>query len=97
MTQHMPINIDVNEKQLEITWTTTDLRKYPSAILRSHCQCAACVSEVTGDVLIDRKKIAATEMTITYAQPQGNYGVALGFSDGHNTGIYTYEFLFSMR
>ena len=31
------------------------------------------------------------------AKPQGNYGVALGFSDGHNTGIYTYEFLFSMR
>jgi len=33
------------------------------------------------------------DVTITGIAPQGNYAVRLQFSDGHNTGIYSWDFL----
>lgn len=33
------------------------------------------------------------DVTITRVEPVGNYAVRLHFSDGHNTGIYTWSYL----
>ena len=33
------------------------------------------------------------DVTIQAIQPSGNYAVILFFSDGHNTGIYTWDYL----
>jgi DUF971 family protein len=33
------------------------------------------------------------DVTITRIEPVGNYAVRLHFSDGHNTGIYTWTYL----
>lgn len=36
------------------------------------------------------------EVTIDAIEPVGNYAVRLQFSDGHSTGIYTWELLYQL-
>lgn len=33
------------------------------------------------------------DVTITALEPVGNYAVKITFSDGHNTGLYTWDYL----
>jgi len=57
--------------------------------LRANCQCALCVSETTGQRLVDVKKIPA-DINPTEILPLGNYAVGITWSDGHSSGIYPY-------
>ncbi|MGB4810957.1 MAG: DUF971 domain-containing protein [Methylophilaceae bacterium] len=36
------------------------------------------------------------EVNITAIEPVGNYAVRLVFSDGHNTGLYTWDYLYDL-
>ena len=58
--------------------------------LRANCACAVCVSEVTGDRLIDPKTIPA-DINPEEILPLGNYAVGITWSDGHASGIYPYS------
>ena len=68
---------------------------YPARMLRLACRCAACREEMTGRPLLD---ITAVSQDIDAVQVQivGQYGIRIDWSDGHNTGIYTYEQLWEM-
>jgi ATP-binding protein involved in chromosome partitioning len=57
--------------------------------LRAKCACALCVSEATGERLVDIKKIPA-DINPTEILPLGNYAVGITWSDGHSSGIYPY-------
>lgn len=37
-----------------------------------------------------------SQVAISGIEPQGNYAVKLSFSDGHNTGIFTWQYLYSL-
>ncbi len=95
MQQIEPTNIDVSPARLLIEWSDGKRSEYPAPYLRGMCQCANCVSEVTGLLLIDRAKIAK-DIIITRAEPMGNYAVSLTFSDRHSTGIYSFAYLRDM-
>jgi Mrp family chromosome partitioning ATPase/DUF971 family protein len=58
--------------------------------LRANCACALCISEVTGQKLVDIKKIPA-DINPTEILPLGNYAVGITWSDGHSSGIYPYS------
>jgi ATP-binding protein involved in chromosome partitioning len=58
--------------------------------LRTDCQCAECIDEMTGKPLLDPTTVGEDVM-ISSAEPVGLYGLALNFSDGHNSGIYKLE------
>ena len=58
--------------------------------LRANCQCASCVSEVTGQRMVDIKKIPA-DINPQEILPLGNYAVGITWSDGHSSGIYPYS------
>jgi DUF971 family protein len=57
--------------------------------LRVDCHCALCVSESTGERLVDIKKISA-DINPVEILPLGNYAVGITWSDGHSSGIYPY-------
>ena len=59
----------------------------PSRALRLACRCAACQDETTGRPLLNPARVPAdiTPVTVT---PQGNYAVAIEWSDGHASSIY---------
>jgi Mrp family chromosome partitioning ATPase/DUF971 family protein len=58
--------------------------------LRADCHCASCVSESTGERLLDIKKIPA-DINPVDILPLGNYAVGITWSDGHSSGIYPYS------
>jgi Mrp family chromosome partitioning ATPase/DUF971 family protein len=58
--------------------------------LRANCPCALCVSEITGQRMVDIKKIP-NDINPVEILPLGNYAVGITWSDGHASGIYPYS------
>ena len=81
---------------LEITWGDEAPRRHDVRQLRCECTCAGCVDEMTGVRTLD---VAAVPQTvgITKMELVGNYAVKFVFSDGHDTGIYSWNRLYQMR
>jgi ATP-binding protein involved in chromosome partitioning len=73
-------------------WADGLSAEFSAADLRRRCPCAACVSETTGQRMLDPSSIP-DDLTQAGLHLVGNYAVGLRFSDGHETGIYTYSFL----
>jgi DUF971 family protein len=63
---------------------------YPARALRLACGCAACAEEMTGRRLLDPASIPADIKPLSVALV-GVYGLKIRWSDGHDTGIYTFE------
>lgn len=63
---------------------------YPARPLRLACGCAACVEEMSGRPLLDPAGIAEGIRPLSVALV-GAYGLRIQWSDGHGTGIYTFE------
>jgi DUF971 family protein len=57
--------------------------------LRCACKCAACIDEFTGALVLQKDKVPADVKPTTIA-PQGNYAVAVTWSDGHKSSIYPF-------
>lgn len=96
MTNPEPKNIDANESRLLIEWSDGTTKEYPARLLRQSCQCAYCISELTGELLLKKDEVVS-DIKITSAQPIGNYAISLGFSDGHTTGIFSYDLLYEVK
>ncbi len=94
------------QDRLLIEWSDGQKREYTFTQLRNNCPCATCrekrsqppeaaAPKSTGG-LIGLPVLSAAEarpLKILGMKPVGNYAYAIEFSDGHNTGIYTLEFL----
>jgi DUF971 family protein len=78
--------------RLEIEWADGHRTVYAAAELRGLCPCAGCVNEVTGVRMHDPAGVPA-DLTQSDARFVGNYGLALRFSDGHDTGIFPFRYL----
>jgi DUF971 family protein len=104
------INLKKDEK-LELEWPDGARSSFSVASLRALCPCAACritrdhknphdISPKSGQ----SKKPLLTVLpgnyekpiTVTDAELVGNYAIKLVFSDGHDTGIYSFEYLRSL-
>lgn len=62
----------------------------PLRAMRLACRCAGCIDEVTGDKRLNPEKVPE-DIRPTSVAVQGNYGVAVTWSDRHATSIYPYE------
>jgi DUF971 family protein len=60
--------------------------------LRLACKCAECVDEWTGARRVDETKVPLDVHPLNI-EPVGLYGLQIQWSDGHGTGIYTWETL----
>ena len=84
------------EGVLEITWGNEAPRRYDVRQLRCVCACAGCVDERTGVRTLDVETVPDT-IGITNMELVGNYAVKLVFSDGHGTGIYSWDRLYRLH
>jgi DUF971 family protein len=89
-----PESIDVTpEGGLRIVWPAPGREvTIPPFQLRDQCPCAGCVEEGTGRKLLDPATIP-DDIRIRDVKPVGNYAVQLHWSDGHTTGIYSWDTL----
>lgn len=78
---------------LEVEWDTAGhVAFFPARELRLRCPCAECVEEMTGRRLLQPASVPADVRPVA-AGLVGGYGLRLQWSDGHGTGIYTFEWL----
>lgn len=89
-----PVDIKAHTRDavLEIVWDDGQVSRLPYAFLRGECQCAGCVHEITRERLLDPATIPP-DIKIEDLQLVGSYAVRIGWSDGHATGLYTWQFL----
>jgi len=78
--------------RLRIAWADGVVSTYVPRYLRLLCPCAGCVDEMTGVRTLEPGQIdgAVYPTAIHYV---GRYALQLIWSDGHATGLYTFEYL----
>lgn len=88
--------------QLRIQWSSGEQRECSARALRESCPCATCrekrqnESKEPAALLPILSPAETLPLSISAMNPIGNYAYSIEFSDGHNTGIYSLEFLYSL-
>lgn len=77
---------------VHIAWPDGSESSLPNRDVRLACRCALCVDERSGAPLLDPAKVPVN-LQAEAVQPLGNYAVAITWSDGHSTGIYSWDHL----
>lgn len=77
---------------LVLDWSDGSTTRHPVRALRLACRCAQCVDEWTNAPLLDEQSVPADVRPIRI-EPVGRYGLQVEWSDGHSTGIYTFDTL----
>lgn len=80
------------ERVLLVAWQDGRERRLNLVALRGECRCARCVDEITGERILDLEGIDP-EIAITGMQLVGNYALKITWSDGHDSGLYTWPHL----
>jgi ATP-binding protein involved in chromosome partitioning len=87
----IPQSIEINPAgKLSIVWGDGEHHEYSPYNLRVACACALCVDENTGKQILDPSRVAL-DIGIEGYTMTGRYALTLTFTDGHNTGIYTFH------
>ena len=87
----MPHAINRRDDGLLVEWDAAGHQYlYPARSLRLACACAACVEEMSGRPLLDPSSIPPDVRPVSIALV-GSYGLRINWSDGHGTGIYTFD------
>ena len=79
-------------RTLGIVWDDGHESIYDTTHLRENCACAACVDEWTGEKKNFPGMLPQT-ITPVFIDSVGQYGLTIKWSDGHATGIYTFDYL----
>jgi DUF971 family protein len=77
---------------LRITWADGRECRFNAAALRRVCPCAQCVNEWTGERMLKPNTIA-DDVEIKDLSLVGRYALNFQWSDGHQTGIYSFRYL----
>jgi DUF971 family protein len=77
---------------LRITWSDDRVCHFTATQLRRACPCAQCVNEWTGQRTLQPDTIS-DELAIQDINVVGRYALNFRWSDGHETGIYSFRYL----
>jgi len=94
-TKHWPTEIRLKqaEKRLEVDFDDGVRFSYPAEFLRVESPSA----EVQGHGPADKKIVAGRQhVGILEIEPIGNYAIKIKFDDLHDTGIYSWEYLYGL-
>jgi DUF971 family protein len=80
--------------ELRIRWDDGLEVTLPTEYLRRRCPCATCLHEAEENALRGMFPLMlAGQNTITHIGQSGWNAMIITWGDGHNTGIYTWEYL----
>jgi DUF971 family protein len=91
-----PLDLQHIGNELAIRWDDGREDFIPLENLRRACPCAACKGEVDilGNVYKGSEKpFAPNAFELVKITGVGGYGIQPVWADGHNTGIYSFEYL----
>lgn len=75
--------------EIAITWEDGHESIYPFLLLREACPCAWCESSREAG----RAVVTAPDPRPSVVNPVGAYAYSLEWEDGHNVGIYSFDYL----
>jgi ATP-binding protein involved in chromosome partitioning len=88
-----PVEIEKREgRDIRVVWDDGHVSVYPNPELRWLCSCASCVDEWSGERHLDRASVPG-DVQPAWMGLVGNYAIQISWSDGHSTGIYSFEYL----
>ena len=79
-------------QEMGIQWADGHEGVYQVRDLRISCRCALCIDEMSGAPRLDPGSVPADVRPVEISAV-GNYAVHIIWSDGHQSGIYTYPHL----
>lgn len=85
------LTVHKQSRLLEIAFDTGEVFSLPFEYLRVYSPSAEVRGHGAGQEILQTGK---REVLITALEPVGNYAVQPHFSDTHNTGIYTWDYLY---
>ena len=89
----VPVEIGrANQHDVKIIWVDGHTSVYPARELRLACPCAACVDEMTGQMRLIASSVPQSVQPLKI-DLVGRYAMSIQWSDGHNTGIYAFDYL----
>jgi DUF971 family protein len=77
---------------LRVTWGDERVCHFTASRLRRACPCAQCVNEWTGERML-RPETISEALEVADVEIVGRYALTFRFSDGHQTGIYSFRYL----
>ena len=94
----VPTSIErLDGNRIAIGWSDGVRRTYAARDLRDACPCATCREKRAAPAKPNPLTVLAPEelapLSIAGMKPVGQYAYSIEFSDGHDTGIYTLEYL----
>jgi len=91
---------------VDIAWADGHASHFDFVYLREHCPCATCNDErAKKESLADASDSFRSSPALPMFKPKpraqsaqavGQYAIQISFSDGHSTGIYSYDLLRSI-
>jgi DUF971 family protein len=92
-----PEHIAVSKsKGIKIDWRDGHHSEYQSQYLRDHCPCATCTGAHETNPVKPQPaspfELYRPKLKMLDVEPVGNYAVRIKWSDGHSTGIYSYQY-----
>jgi len=89
-----PSNITLNKTKNKLTLTFDDKKSPLSAeFLRVYSPSAEVLGHGPGQETL---QVGKENVIINRIEPIGNYAIMLFFSDGHDSGIYSWEYLYKL-
>jgi DUF971 family protein len=91
----VPSNITLHQKSrlLEIAFTDGKLFRLPYEFLRVHSPSAEVRGHGPGQEVL---QVGKSKVEIRSLEPVGSYAVQPAFSDGHATGIFSWDYLYHL-
>ncbi len=90
--EHIAIS---KSKGIDIDWKDGHHSQYGLSYLRENCPCATCAGTHGPPTTLPDKanplQLFKPVLKMTGVEPVGNYAVKIVWSDGHSTGIYSYD------
>jgi len=90
-----PTDIKLHQlsRVLEVSFDNGETFNLPCEYLRVYTPSAEALGHAPGQEILQTGK---ENVNISAIKPVGNYGIEPTFSDGHNTGIYSWDMLYKL-
>jgi DUF971 family protein len=99
-TDPADISVSRARREVSIRWQDGHESVYPFDLLRKECPCALCndlrtKTAAAGPSLtvLSGPVLKTGEVQVTNASPMGRYAINFVWSDGHDSGIYSFDYL----
>lgn len=84
--------IEESDRKISIKWSDEKETAYYAPELRRACPCAGCINEWTGEKIL-KDEAVPEDLSFSHITVVGRYALNFHFSDGHDTGIFSYKYL----